>query len=147
MAKKTRLKGLKQKKNGGLYSDFIPFGTDGKYIDMLDGLDLEQQLKLGTISQVTFGTEHSGLIDGATFENITVITQDFCSEIDVDWTIHYQVVTKIFDYSHNDTGIQQLLYKCGEGRPKELIKTKNIRITYPLGATGDDFPSIKESFA
>lgn len=147
MAKKTRLKGLKQKKNGGLYSDFIPFGTDGKYIDMLDGLDLEQQLKLGTISQVTFGTEYGGLINGATFENITVITQDFCSEIDVDWTMHYQVVTKIFDYNHNDTGIQQLLYKCGEGRPKELIKTKNIRITYPLGATGDDFPIIRESFA
>lgn len=147
MAKKTRLKGLKQKKNSGLYSDFIPFGTDGKYIDMLDGLDLEQQLKLGTISQVTFGTEHGGLIDGAIFENITVITQDFCSEIDVDWTVHYQVVTKIFDYSYKDTGIQQLLYKCGEGRPKELIKTKNIRITYPLGATEDDFPSIKESFA
>ena len=147
MAKKTRLKGLKQKKNGGLYSDFIPFGTDGKYIDMLDGLDLEQQLKLGTISQVTFGTENIGLIDGAPFENITVITQDFCSEIDVDWTVHYQVVTKIFDYSYRDTGIQQLLYKCGEGRPKELIKTKNIRITYPLEATEDDFPSIKESFA
>ena len=147
MAKKTRLKGLKQKKNGGLYSDFIPFGTDGKYIDMLDGLDLEQQLKLGTISQVTFGTENIGLIDGAPFENITVITQDFCSEIDVDWTVHYQVVTKIFDYSYMDTGIQQLLYKCGEGRPKELIKTKNIRITYPLEATEDDFPSIKESFA
>lgn len=147
MAKKTRLKGLKQKKNGGLYSDFIPFGTDGKYIDMLDGLDLEQQLKLGTISQVTFGIERGGLIDGAPFDNITVITQDFCSEIDVDWTVHYQVVTKIFDYSYNDTGIHQLLYRCGEGRPKELIKTKKTRITYPQGAQADDFPHITESFA
>lgn len=147
MARKIRLKGLKQKRNGGLYSDFIPFGTDGKYIDMLDGLDLEQQLKFGTISQVTFGMERGGTIDGAVFDEITVITQDFCPQIDVDYTEHYQVVTKIFDYSHLETGIQQLLYKCGEGRPKELIKTKNIRITYPLGATGDDFPSIKESFA
>lgn len=141
MAKKTRLKGLKQKRNGGLYSDFIPFGTDGKYIDMLDGLDLEQQLKLGTISQVTFGTEN-GLIDGAPFENITVITQDFCSEIDVDYNEHYQVVTKIFEYSYLQTGIQQLLYRCFAGQ-KELIKTKKIKITY---TTGSDYPDITESF-
>ena len=141
MAKKTRLKGLKQKRNGGLYSDFIPFGTDGKYIDMLDGLDLEQQLKLGTISQVTFGTEN-GLIDGAPFDNITVITQDFCSEIDVDYNEHYQVVTKIFEYSYLQTGIQQLLYRYFAGQ-KELIKTKKIKITY---TTGSDYPDITESF-
>ena len=142
MAKKVRLKGLKQKRNGGLYSEFIPFGTDGKYIDMLDGLDLEQQLKFGTISQVSFGVEHGGTIDGAAFDEITVITQDFCPQIDVDYTEHYQVVTKIFDYSTLETGIQQLLYRFFAGQ-KELIKTKKIKITYN---TANDYPSITESF-
>ena len=142
MAKKVRLKGLKQKRNGGLYSEFIPFGTDGKYIDMLDGLDLEQQLKFGTISQVSFGTIHGGTVDGAAFDEITVITQDFCPQIDVDYTEHYQVVTKIFDYSPLETGIQQLLYRFYAGQ-KELIKTKKIKITYD-GAS--EYPSIAESF-
>lgn len=42
-----RIKGLRQKQSDSSYNSLIPFGTDGVLVDMLSGLDNEQELKLG----------------------------------------------------------------------------------------------------
>ena len=42
-----RMKGLRRKENGQ-FSSFIPFGTQGEYVDMYSGLSLEQELLLGS---------------------------------------------------------------------------------------------------
>ena len=41
------IKGTRQKASNNTYGQFFPFGTDGQYIDMASGLDLEKELKLG----------------------------------------------------------------------------------------------------
>lgn len=41
------IKGERQKLSANSYSDFLPFGVDGEYVDMLSGLTLERELKLG----------------------------------------------------------------------------------------------------
>jgi len=46
MSVKT-IKGSRQKNTTGGYADYIPFGADGEYVDMLSGLNLERELKLG----------------------------------------------------------------------------------------------------
>lgn len=45
MVEKQRIKGFYQKP----YTTFHPFGTDGQLIDMLSGLNLQEQLKIGLI--------------------------------------------------------------------------------------------------
>ena len=43
-----RIKGIRQKIGSGQYSSFVPFGTDGQFIEMISELNLEYELKLGT---------------------------------------------------------------------------------------------------
>ena len=42
-----RIKGLRQKRSDSSYNSLVPFGTDGILVDMLSGLDNEQEFKLG----------------------------------------------------------------------------------------------------
>ena len=60
MSVKT-IKGSRQKNSTGNYADYIPFGADGEYIDMLSGLNLERELKLGG-DHLTSITEQNGNI-------------------------------------------------------------------------------------
>lgn len=57
MVEKQRIKGFYQKP----YTTFHPFGTDGQLIDMLSGLNLEEQLKIG------FVPDNIQIIDGESF--------------------------------------------------------------------------------
>lgn len=47
-----RIKGLRQKLQNNSYGDFVPFGSEGEYIDMFSGLSLEQEFLLGGTHQV-----------------------------------------------------------------------------------------------
>ena len=47
MATVQTIKGSRKKIGASSYDVFIPFGTDGSYVDMLSGLSLERELKLG----------------------------------------------------------------------------------------------------
>ena len=42
-----RIKGVRQKTGSGQYSSFVPFGTDGEFVEMSSELNLEYELKLG----------------------------------------------------------------------------------------------------
>lgn len=57
---KTKTKGYR-KKTENSYSAFIPFGSDGEFIDMFSGLDLEEEMRLGGHRDVSF-SENDGAI-------------------------------------------------------------------------------------
>ena len=42
-----RVKGLHKKTTASSFGPLVPIGTDGTLVDMLSGLDNEQELKLG----------------------------------------------------------------------------------------------------
>lgn len=95
MATQEVIRGSRQKLGTGSYSDLIPFGTYGKYIDMLSGLDLEQELKLGGATDVHINNNDDGS---------TTITENYAAE---DSTGHYQLVTVV---DEEGTFIIQSLY-------------------------------------
>ena len=43
----NRIKGLREKLSNKTYGSFTPFGTDGFLVDMMSGLQLEEELKVG----------------------------------------------------------------------------------------------------
>lgn len=65
------IKGARQKNSGGSYSQFLPFGTNGEYIDMMSGLDLEKELKLG-------GDHISSIEEGP--NGVTIIKEKYAKE-------------------------------------------------------------------
>lgn len=52
-----RIKGIRQKTNGGVYSQLVPFGTDAILVDFLSGLDLQEELKIGGKHSTTITEE------------------------------------------------------------------------------------------
>lgn len=110
------IKGSRQKLSTGSYSDFIPFGADGEYIDMLSGLNLERQLKLGG--------DHSAVI-GQDANGNTVITQKYA---DAETTgAYYRVITTIAEAAAATTITSQLHWVNNQGN--DILKnTKTITI-------------------
>jgi len=53
----NRIKGLRKKTGTSSYGNLVPFGTDGILVDMLSGLDNEEELKLGGNHNVSITTD------------------------------------------------------------------------------------------
>lgn len=102
----SKIKGLRQKTGANTYADLIPFGTDGKLVDMLSSLDLEQEIKLG-------GGHVSAINESGPN---TVITETY--------TGGYTCTTTITENQDNSTTITMVLTKTGE----QWSKTKTITI-------------------
>lgn len=110
------IKGTRQKINAGSYADYIPFGADGEYIDMMSGLDLEKELRLGG-DHITSIVQNNGQ---------TVITEKYAkSSITTNF---YKVVTTIAESNGNVT-ITSVLYWVNDSGTDVTKKTKTITIT------------------
>ena len=118
------IKGTRQKNvTGDAYGQYIPFGADGEYVDMLSGLTLERQLKLGGDHTTTISTNQQGQ---------TVITQKYAdSEV---LNSFYKVVTTI-GKSGNATTITSQLHWINNQGNDTLKNTKTITIGGSGGQT------------
>lgn len=109
------IKGSRQKTATG-YSDYIPFGADGEYIDMLSGLNLERELKLGGDHSASIGQDSQGN---------TVITQKYADEETTG--AYYKVITTIEEGIGATTITSQLHWINSQGNDT-LKNTKTITI-------------------
>ena len=65
---KKRVKGYRKKAETG-YEAFIPFGSDGEFIDILSGLNLEEEMRLGGRRNVSFSENDGAIIITETYYN------------------------------------------------------------------------------
>lgn len=114
MSVKT-IKGSRQKNTTGGYADYIPFGADGEYVDMLSGLNLERELKLGG-DHLTSIIEQNG---------VTVITQKYADSESVGK--YYKVITTISEGVTGTTITSELHWLDNTGTDV-LKNTKTIVI-------------------
>lgn len=114
MSVKT-IKGSRQKNTTGGYADYIPFGADGEYVDMLSGLNLERELKLGG-DHLTSITEQDG---------VTVITQKYADNESTGK--YYKVITTISE-GVTGTTITSELHWLDNAGTDVLKNTKTIVI-------------------
>ena len=116
------IKGTRQKTGNNTYGQFFPFGTDGQYIDMASGLDLEKELKLG-------GDHYVSVQELA--NNETKITENYTTiNNNVDF---YQVETSIKQTNQGTTLIKCQLYWVTDASSGDLgrilKKKKEIQIS------------------
>lgn len=78
---KKRVKGYRKKAETG-YEAFIPFGSDGEFIDILSGLNLEEEMRLGGRRNVSFSEN----------DNTITVTETYYN---ADGTQIYRVVTTL----------------------------------------------------
>lgn len=110
----NRLKGLHKKTVEG-YKEFQPFGTDGLFIDMMDGLNLEEQ-------NIFCGGPSSFSVDANTGNYIQIYKKDN------NTTFYYKVVTSYTESTITNTDtITSVLYVMPDDTP---IKTKTTTITW-----------------
>lgn len=107
------VKGIRQKISDSAYSDLVPIGTDGEYVDMLSGLTLERELKLGQDHDVSIVENDDGSID---------IIENYATPSAVSY---YRVKTTI---NADADFIVQNLYWI-ENKQETLKKSKQISIT------------------
>ena len=109
-----RIKGLRQKSANGSFDSLVPFGTDGILVDMLSGLDSEQELKLGG-NHITAISEN---INNST----TTITETY-KALD-NSTVTYIVETTIDESNSTSTEITIALK-----RDNVILNSKTITIS------------------
>lgn len=107
-----KIKGLRQKQTDGTFNSLVPFGTDGILVDMLSGLDSEEEFKIGGNHSSTI-VEENGL---TTIEEIYT---------DLDSTILYKVISSIQDNNDDSTTITVQLKK---GTDETAVREKTITI-------------------
>lgn len=107
-----KIKGLRQKQTDGTFNSLVPFGTDGILVDMLSGLDSEEEFKIGGNHSSTI-VEENGL---TTIEEIYT---------DLDSTILYKVISSIQDNNDDSTTITVQLKK---GTDETVVREKTITI-------------------
>lgn len=128
----NRIKGLRQKTQTG-YDSFVPFGADGRFIDMDSSLNLEQELKIGGNHTTSIIADQTKKIDGITYSGVTVIKEGYAlkNELTDNSKIFYNVVTLIYNIAdiaaENHVRINITLYKTVNGVEHKL-KTKVIDI-------------------
>lgn len=112
MAKGKRTKGMRKKLGTDTYDSFVPFGADGKFVDMDSSLDLEEELKLGGTHNVTIS---ENIEDDITTTNVTELYEG-----------GYKVVTTIIE-SGSGTSISSKIYKT-EDNEDTFLHRKTISI-------------------
>lgn len=121
--KQQRIKGMKKKISSAIYTPFIPFGTDGKLVDMLDGLNLEEDLIIG-------GDHYSTIqeIDNTT----TIISEIFAKQEEVkEGTAenYYKIDTTLsIDEDENTIIERKLWFVTNSSLEPELVHQKLIKI-------------------
>ena len=128
-----KVKGFRQKQLDGSYSNFTPFGTDGILVDMLSGLDNEQELKLG-------GNHDATIIESvnASDEKVTTITELF-KDNSLEPVIKYSLITEITEHEDTSTTIICSLYT------EDNINSTPLHVkTITIPATGTTNFTIEE---
>jgi len=92
-----RVKSVRKKTSEGTFGSAIPFGTDGILVDMLSGLDNEQELKIG-------GNHVSSIEEDGNNTTITEVFKDLTNT-----NILYTLITVITEIN-NTTTITMNLY-------------------------------------
>ena len=122
----SRIKALRKKQANGSFTGLVPFGTDGTLVDMLSGLDNEQEIKLG-------GNHTSTIVESVVQdENVTTITERY-KAID-NTTVRYSVVTTITEHNDGSTTIVSAIYS---GSDITLTPLNVKTITIPPNGTVD----------
>lgn len=114
MATVQTIKGSHKKIGASSYDVFIPFGTDGNYVDMLSGLSLERELKLG-------GDHGTSILENE--DGSFQISEKYAPAAAT--VSYYRVDTNI--NSDADTIVQKL-YWIDQNGQSSLKKTKTISI-------------------
>lgn len=97
-----RIKGLRQKRSDSSYNSLVPFGTDGILVDMLSGLDNEQEFKLGG--------NHDSVITEVNDTTTTIV--ETYKALD-NSTVTYVVETTIVENNDSSTSITISLKRGG----------------------------------
>lgn len=113
-----RIKGLRQKQSDSSYNSLIPFGTDGVLVDMLSGLDNEQEIKLGG--------NHTSVITEVNATTTSIV--ETYKALD-NTTVTYVVETTIVENNDSSTNITIVLKQNGT-----IINSKSIVIPAEDGA-------------
>lgn len=113
-----RIKGLRQKQSDSSYNSLIPFGTDGVLVDMLSGLDNEQEIKLGG--------NHTSVITEVNATTTSIV--ETYKALD-NTTVTYVVETTIVENNDSSTNITISLKQNDV-----VIKSKSIVIPAEDGA-------------
>ena len=113
-----RIKGLRQKQSDSSYNSLIPFGTDGVLVDMLSGLDNEQEIKLGG--------NHTSVITEVNATTTSIV--ETYKALD-NTTVTYVVETTIVENNDSSTNITIVLKQNGT-----VINSKSIVIPAEDGA-------------
>lgn len=122
--RQQRIKGMREKTSSAVYAPLVPFGTDGKLVDMLSGLDLEEDLIIGG--------DHYSTINEVD-EEATVITEVFAKRADVEAGTavnYYKIDTTLSMNEDGDTIIERKLwYVIDTFSEPELMQQKLITIS------------------
>lgn len=122
------IKGSRQKNATGGYADYIPFGVDGEYTDMLSGLTLERELKLGGDHLASIGVDANGN---------TVVVEKYAKSSDTN--DFYNVVTTIGGDEQGTVITSELHWIDSSGNDV----TKNIKtVTIRDSASGTDITEV-----
>ena len=97
-----RIKGLRQKRSDNSYNSLVPFGTDGIFVDMLSGLDNEQEFKLGG--------NHDSVITEVNDTTTTIV--ETYKALD-NSTVTYVVETTVVENNDSSTSITISLKRGG----------------------------------
>ncbi len=108
-----KIKGLRQKQTDGTFNSLVPFGTDGILVDMLSGLDNEEEFKIG-------GNHSSTIVEE---EGLTTI-EEIYTGLD-GTTVLYKVISSIQDNNDDSTTITVQLKK---GTNETVVREKTITI-------------------
>ena len=108
-----RVKEIREKQSDGSFNNnSVPIGTDGELVDMLSGLDNEQELKLG-------GNHTAEIVEVSSSE--TEVSETY---FDLSQNANYTVDTNIQDQNDGSTVIVSTLKKNGV-----TVKVKTITIS------------------
>jgi hypothetical protein len=107
-----RIKGLRQKRSDSSYNSLVPFGTDGILVDMLSGLDNEQEFKLGG--------NHDSVITEVNDTTTTIV--ETYKALD-NSTVTYVVETTVVENNDSSTSITISLKRGGT-----ILNSKTITI-------------------
>ncbi len=139
-----RIKGLRQKQSDSSYNSLIPFGTDGVLVDMLSGLDNEQEIKLGgnhtsVITEVNATTtsivETYKALDNTTVTYVvetTIVENNDSSSVTSIQNRGRRIVSRETDPSFAGAIGQTTLDEYAKKRLEELTKVK-FSVTYTHG--------------
>ena len=114
-----RVKGYREKTGTALYSNLIPFGTDGVFVDMNSGLNLEEDILIG-------GNHYTTIQESS--DTTTVINETFAKKEDVENEVaeNYYVKNTLIDESTEDTVITIKLFLVKDSTVSPVLLREKV---------------------